>query len=81
MLEAHSHHVSKVEMAEHKGDGGYATVDGMEAGGAPDPKLLTDEKGFPRSDLEKYDDDGHVAREGTYYCQSHPDCSVTVCWQ
>lgn len=51
-------------MAEQKG---RANIDGMEAmenGAPPNPKVLTDEKGFARSDLEKYDDDGHVAREG-----------------
>ena len=51
-------------MAEQKGRANIDGMSAMENGAPPNPKILTDEKGFARSDLEKYDDDGHVAREG-----------------
>ncbi len=50
---------------------GRAVTEGdeaMENGEPHNPKLLVDEKGFARSDLEKYDDDGHVARTGNVFC-------------
>lgn len=40
-------------MEGHKGGSENYTVDAMENGAPPNPKILTDEKGFARSDLEK----------------------------
>ncbi|KAK9906703.1 hypothetical protein WJX75_006478 [Coccomyxa subellipsoidea] len=67
----------KVSMEGHKGGSENYTVDAMENGAPPNPKILTDEKGFARSDLEKYDDDGHVARTGGWItAYAHIVCAV-----